>query len=142
MGSRKNVGKTRGRPFKQGNSGRPKGARNAATVAAETLLDGEAEKLTRKAVELALGGDVTALRLCLERILPPRKSRPVSLNLPTVKDPADVLIALSAVTTAVGDGELTPEEGQAIASLLEQTRRAQELVDIDDRLKKLEANTI
>ena len=49
---------------------RPKGARNRATLAAETLLDGEAEALTRKAVELALAGDTTALRLCLERVLP------------------------------------------------------------------------
>lgn len=141
MGSRKNAEKTRGRPFQPGNPGRPKGARNAATVAAESLLDGEAEKLTRKAIELAFGGDVTALRLCMERILPPRKSRPISINLPTVENPTDVLTALSAVTTAVSNGELTPDEGQAIASLLEQSRRAQELVDIDDRLKKLEANT-
>jgi uncharacterized protein DUF5681 len=49
--------KQRGRPFKPGQSGnpkdRPKGARNRATIAAESLLDGEAEALTRKAIELA-----------------------------------------------------------------------------------------
>jgi len=65
---------TRGRPFQPGQSGnpdgRPKGARNAATVAAEVLLDGEAEAITRKCVELAKEGDTVALRLCLERILP------------------------------------------------------------------------
>ena len=53
------------------------GARHKATVAAEALLDGEAEALTRKAVEMALAGDGTALRLCLDRIIPPRRERPV-----------------------------------------------------------------
>src|SRR5215831_6568815 len=51
---RKNATNTRGRPFKPGNAGRPKGARNRATVAAEALLDGQAEALTRKAIERAL----------------------------------------------------------------------------------------
>ena len=57
-------------PGQSGNQrGRPKGARNRATQAAETVLLDEAEALTRKCVEVALAGDVTALRLCLERIL-------------------------------------------------------------------------
>src|SRR5215475_9848913 len=65
------------RPGVSGNpAGRPKGARNKSTLAAEALLDGEAEALTRKAVEMALGGDTVALRLCLERLVPPRKDRP------------------------------------------------------------------
>ena len=60
-----NASVTRGRPFPKGNAGRPKGARNKVTVAVESLLDGEAEGLTRKAIELAMKGDTTALRLCL-----------------------------------------------------------------------------
>src|SRR5207248_1837063 len=75
------AGKQRGRPFRRGESGnsagRPVGARHKATVAAETLLDGEAEGLTRKVLEMALAGDNVAMRLCLERILPPRRERPV-----------------------------------------------------------------
>jgi len=63
--------------FRKGRSGnpngRPAGARNKATETAELLLDGEAAALTRKAVELALAGDAMALRLCLDRIIPPRR---------------------------------------------------------------------
>jgi len=67
--------KPRGRPFKKGRpspnpNGRPPGARNRTTLAAEALLDGEAEALTRKAIERALDGDPTALRICIDRILP------------------------------------------------------------------------
>lgn len=137
--------KQRGRPFAKGESGnpagRPRGSRNTATLAAANLLDGEAEKLSRKAVELALAGDIQALRLCLERIIPPRKSRPITIDLPPLENPSDVLSALSSVVGAVGAGELTPEEAQAIGGLLENTRRAQELVDMDERLKKLEESS-
>ena len=73
----------RGR-FAPGNTGRPPGARHAATLAAEALLDGEAEALTRKAVEMALEGDPVALRLCMERVLSPRRDRPVRFALPAI----------------------------------------------------------
>ena len=64
--------KQSGKPFKPGvsgnPSGRPQGSRNKATLALESLLDGQAEVLTQKAVDMALEGDMQALRLCLERI--------------------------------------------------------------------------
>ena len=56
-------------------AGKPQGCRNHATRTAETLLDGEAEALTRKAVTLALGGNALALRLCLDRVIAPRRDR-------------------------------------------------------------------
>src|SRR4051794_24922955 len=58
--------------FQKGQSGnphgKPKGTRHRVTVAAETLLEGEAEAITRKAIELAKQGDGPALRLCMDRI--------------------------------------------------------------------------
>src|SRR5262245_28492247 len=69
----------RGRPFRPGRSGnpkgRPKGARNKTTLAMEALLDGESEAITRKLLEKAAEGDMTALRLCLDRLLSPRRDR-------------------------------------------------------------------
>ena len=68
--------RVRGRRFAKGRSGnpggRPRGSINRSTRAAQLLLDGEATALSRKAVELALAGDPTALRLCLDRTVAPR----------------------------------------------------------------------
>jgi len=77
---------------------------------AEQLLDGEAETLTRKAVKLALAGDTVALRLCLDRILSPRRERPVRFKLPELASAADASKAMEAITVAVARGELTPAE--------------------------------
>jgi hypothetical protein len=79
--------------FRPGNPGRPKGARHRTTLAIEAILDGEAEALTRKAIELAKAGDTTALRLCLERLAPPRKDRPLKLTMPPLERPEDAMTA-------------------------------------------------
>ena len=63
----KNAAITRGRPVERGNAGRPKGARNKTALALEALREGEGEALTRKAVEMVLAGDTTALRVCMDR---------------------------------------------------------------------------
>src|SRR6516165_7000485 len=107
--STENSGRHQGQ-FKRGQSGnpsgKPKGTRNKVTLAVEALLDGEAEALTRKAIELAKGGDLTALRLCMDRLLPPRKDRPVSLDLPRIDSARDAPKAISALLAAVAAGEL------------------------------------
>jgi hypothetical protein len=74
--------------FTHGNPGRPQGARHKATQAALPLLEGEAEALTRQAVTMALAGDGAALRLCIERIAPPRKDAPLMGDDPVISLPA------------------------------------------------------
>src|SRR5215831_18707666 len=94
--SRKCATNTRGRPFAKGNPGKPRGARHRSTLAAEALLDGEAEALTRTAIELALAGDTIALRLCLDRIIPTRRHRAVAFGLPPVRAAADIAVGIAA----------------------------------------------
>ncbi|HEY6320164.1 MAG TPA: DUF5681 domain-containing protein [Thermoanaerobaculia bacterium] len=94
-------------------SGRLPGTRNRATALAAQLLEDEAPRLIRKCIALALGGDTTALRLCLDRILPPVRDRPVQLAIPSPASPAG---ALHAVLAAVASGELTPDQGRAVAA--------------------------
>ena len=119
-------------------AGKPPGSRHKVTLAVERLLDGEGEELTRKAIELAKEGDLTALRLCLERICPPRKSRPIAIDLPDVKTCEGVSQAQSIVVQAVGEGELTPDEGQVLSNILESRRKSIETEDHERRLIELE----
>jgi hypothetical protein len=134
--------KQRGRPFRRGMSGnpagRPLGARHKATVAAELLLDGEAEALTRKAVELALAGDTTALRLCLDRILPPLRERPMRLSLPLLSTPGDAAGAMAVITNAVAEGMITLGEAAELAKLVQSFIAAIEVNEFDQRLRALE----
>jgi hypothetical protein len=127
-GDRNNGRTTEGRnpdgTFAPGNPGRPKGARHKTSLAIEELLDGEAEALTRKAIELAKEGDMAALRLCLDRIAPARKDAPVHFDLPAITSAREAAEAASAVLLAVSEGEITPMEGATVMALLEQYRRA------------------
>ena len=121
-------GQGRGRPFEKGRSGNPSGrrpgSRNKATLAAATLLAGESEALTRKAVELALAGDPTAMRLCVERLLPPCRERTVKFTLPPIESVSDVSAAMRAVTAALAKGNITPDEAATIAGVVETSARA------------------
>jgi hypothetical protein len=127
------------KPGQSGNpNGRPKGARNRATVAAEQLLDGEASNLTRKAIELAKEGDTTALRLCIERILPARKDRPVTFSLPNLEHANDAVMASAAIVEAVAKGDLTPSEAAELSKVLDGFARTLEAADFENRLMRLE----
>lgn len=134
--------KQRGRPFQKGRSGnpsgRPTGIRNRATMAAQALLDGEAEALTRKAIELALAGDLTALRLCLERIVPPRKDRAIEVAVPEIKGAADAPAAVAAILAAIASGEITIAEGKDLAAVVEAFRKAAEIEELERRIAALE----
>jgi len=124
--------------FMGGNPGKPKGTRHKATQAALALLDGEAEALTRQAVTMALGGDTTALRLCLERIAPPRRDAPVTFDLPPMETARDAAKAAGAVLGAVAEGELTPGEGASLMALVEGFRRTLETSELEARVAALE----
>lgn len=124
--------------FGPGNPGKPKGARHRATQSVLQLLDGEAQTLTRKAVDMALAGDTTAMRLCLERIAPPRRDAPVHVSLPPMNGAADAALAAASVLQSVATGDLTPTEGAHIMGLVETYRRTLETTEIEKRLKDLE----
>ncbi len=124
--------------FANGNAGRPKGARNKATQAVLALLEGEGEALTRKAIQMALAGDGVALRLCLDRIAPPRKDNPVQFALPRMATASDAAQAAGAVLEAVADGEITPAEAVQIMALIDAFRRLLEVSELETRIAALE----
>ena len=106
--------------------------------AIEELLGDEAERLTRKAIELAIAGDTTALRLCLERLCPPAKDRPIKVDLPVLTTASDAVAAMGKVLEHISKGEITPDEGQVLANLIERLRRTVETADLEHRIATLE----
>ena len=138
-----NTDQKQGTKFKPGKSGNPagklKGARNKTTLAIEALLEGEADALTRKAIEMAKEGDGPALRMCLDRLAPPRKDAPVCFDLPAIKSVADAVEASSALLSAVAGGDVTPDEAARIMSLLTSHKVLVETGEFERRLEVLEA---
>ena len=129
--------------FKKGESGnpqgRPVGTRNKTTLAALSLIEDEGEQLARKAVELALDGDLPALKLCMDRLLPPAKERPLeAFSLPQLNDQRSVLDALDTIANKLSQGELLPAEATSICKVLEQYRKHFETTELSERLETLE----
>ena len=130
---------TQFKPGQSGNpAGKPKGTRNATTLALEALLDGQASALTQKAINLALAGDMAALRLCLDRILPPRKDSPVAFDLPEMKTLNDAVPAMGALVKAVGQGDLTPTEAGELTKMVQAFAKIIETAELEERVRKLE----
>jgi hypothetical protein len=138
MAMNRNNGRNTDGTFTAGNPGKPKGARHKATQAVQDLLDGSTEALTQKAVDMALEGDTTALRLCLERICPARKDVPVQFDLPAMSNSQEASEAAQAVLLAVSEAHITPMEGATVMGLVESYRRTLEVTEFDARIHKLE----
>jgi hypothetical protein len=132
-----NTGEQQSGRFRKGQSGnpagRPRGSRNAATLAVEAMLDGEAERLTRKAIDLALAGDTVALKLCIDRIYPARRDRPVTFALPPITSARDAADIAAAVAEAVAAGQLTPSEAAEIGKVIEIYVKAYQTAELVDR---------
>ena len=133
--------------FQKGQSGnrngRPVGALNKRTEALRLLIDGEGEGLVRKAVEMAKEGDIQALRLCLERILPPVKDAALCLDHSKLGKTASSVLAFSReIINAVTCGEITPSEGEALIGMVEKYGKAIDLKDLEARIIALEGSAI
>jgi hypothetical protein len=129
-------------PFQKGQSGnpsgRPRGALNRATVLAQTLLSERAESIAGKVIELAERGDMTALRVCMDRLVPVIKHQPIAVELPPIEKPADSVDAAASIAAAVAAGELTATEAAELAKVVDVYVRAVDSKGFDERLSKLE----
>jgi hypothetical protein len=105
------------------------------------MLAGDAETITRKAIELAKSGDMATIRLCLDRIAPPCRDRPVTFLMPGIKTAADAVLASAAILSAVACGELTPREASDLGKLVDNCVRALEASELEQRLARLERLT-
>ena len=129
----------RWKPGASGNpAGKPPGARHAALLALDAIGAEAGTDIMAAVVNAAKGGDMRAADILLRRLWPERKGRPVQMDLPAIMAPSDIVAALGAVADAVAAGELSPEEGAAVAGILEAQRRAVETVELEARIAALE----
>jgi Family of unknown function (DUF5681) len=133
----------RWQPGASGNpAGKPPGARHAALLALDAIGAEAGKDIMAAVVTAAKGGDMRAADILLRRLWPERKGRPVQMDLPGIMAPSDIVAALGAVADAVATGELSPEEGAAVAGILEAQRRAVETVELERRIATLEQGKV
>src|SRR5947209_8467304 len=78
-------------------AGRPRGALNRATVLAQELLSARVESIAGKLIELAEGGDMRAIRVCMDGLVPAIKDQPIAVELPPIEKPADSVEAVASI---------------------------------------------
>jgi len=126
-------------PGQSGNpAGRPRGARNRRTIAAERLFDEAADDLTQTLIGLARGGHPVALRMCMDRISP-TKDRPVPFELPAMATAVDAVAAMGSVMQGVADGEITPREAAQVSAVIQAFAGTLSTAELESRLDKIEA---
>jgi hypothetical protein len=122
-----------------GNPGRPRGARNRATVAAERILDDGIGAVAEKCIELAKEGNMTAISAVLRLRIPAQRLAQEPIELPKLETAKDGLAALRIITEAVACGEIDGDHGRALAAIVEGFLKSFEIVDLDARIRALEA---
>lgn len=128
--------------FQKGYSGNPKGkikgTRNKATLIAERLLQGELETICRRLLQEAVEGNMQAIKMILDRLLPLKRSIPIVVELPKLENSSDALNAIAFVTMAVSRGDLSIDDGEALSRMIEVYIRAIEAHDYETRISKIE----
>jgi Family of unknown function (DUF5681) len=137
-----NTGENTAMRFQKGQSGnptgRPRGALNRATVLAQELLSARVESIAGKLIELAEGGDMRAIRVCMDRLVPAIKDQPIAVELPPIEKPADSVEAAASIAAAVAAGDLTATEAAQLAKIVDVYVRALDSRGFNERLSKLE----
>jgi hypothetical protein len=126
-------------PGQSGNPrGKPKGAIHTATLAARALLSGELDEICRQIVAKAKGGDMTAAKIIVDKILPNAREVPLSISLPPLNQVRDMAGVARAILDAASNGRILPGEAASLADLLATLARAVGTVELEERLAVLE----
>lgn len=122
---------------KSGNpSGRPQGAISKRTQIAK-LLEPHSEQLIAKVLELALAGDINALRLCMERLVPKPQREPLGIQLPKVIDDSNIDEIKNNILNAVFDGVISVDHGEKLINLVVREVKSDQLYILEPAIEKI-----
>lgn len=127
--------------FAKGNPGGPGRPRKVVKATADALDEraaAAAPGLFDVALQEAREGNLTALKMLLDRIWPVGRSRPLEIGAPQINHALDLLPAMAAVTNAMFEGDATAGEGAAAAKVLKAHLEAIQTISHEERLTALE----
>jgi hypothetical protein len=119
--------------------GKPVGARNRATILLDKLAERSAREVLQAVLTAAQAGDISAATLVLSRVWPPRRGRPIQIELPDLMQPNGAPMALAAIIKLTTNGAISPEEAGDVAKVIEAHQRATDMVELLHRIERLEA---
>lgn len=127
--------------WKPGESGNPKG-RVPGVERVRQLLDPHREELVAKAVELALAGDSTALRLCMDRIAPPPRAETPPVVIPGLSDARDMSEKARLIVNATGEGIVSPDAAATLLGAIANAAKIIETEELAGRIAALEVRDL
>lgn len=139
-----NAGRNQVGQFVKGASGNPRGKRKGtlhkATRAALALMDGQLEEVTQVLIDKAMSGDMVAVKLVFDKLVPQAKEIPISAGptLPAKLTAENLPEAMEMIVKAVASGNLLPGEGQVLTGMLNGLGKALELSELEKRVAALE----
>jgi hypothetical protein len=100
-------------------AGRPIGSRNKAAFIMDAMIEGDSEDLARRVIQKAIGGDTAAMRICLDRVGPRGRDRPLAFPLPTIATPQDARNAADEIGGAIGAGAISAREAMELLRVVD-----------------------
>ena len=124
--------------FEKGKSGNPSGRPRLSPVQIDLRrqIREAAPGIVARLVELAEDGDVPAMKLCLDKVLPNLKPRDEAVSLTLGATPA---ASARLVLEAVGSGQIAPDAGATLLSALAAQARIIEVSELEGHIAALEA---
>lgn len=127
------------KPGVSGNpSGKPKGAKDKRTALRQLLVPHQ-EKLVKTLIDFAEAGDMTAMRIVMDRMMPPLREDPIRVTIPKIESADDCTLAQANVLNAVAAGQMLPSEGQVLSGLINAQRLAYETSHLSAQVANIQS---